>query len=107
MKLNVQRYLKCRLGHLASLLWAEHKFISQLNRFNEGREDVYDDACTGRSSMSTDENIEAVKKMISDNHWINIKEVADVVGITFGLCQAFFTDVAGMKRVIAKIIPKC
>ena len=34
------------------------------NRFKEGREDGNDDACPGRpSTQTTDENIEAVKKM--------------------------------------------
>ena len=43
------------------------------SRFKEGREDVNDDARPGRSSMSTtDESIEAVKKMRfgkSSNHY--------------------------------------
>ena len=47
----------------------------------------------------TDENIEAVKKMILDLG-------ADYVGISFSLCQAIFTDVSGMKRLAAKIVPK-
>ena len=38
------------------------------NQFKEGREDVNDDASPGRpSTLTTDENIEAVKKMILDN----------------------------------------
>ena len=75
--------------------------------FKEGREDVNDDARSGLSSMSTtDENIEAVKKMIVDNHRIIIREIADDVGISFGSCQEIFTDVLGMKRAAAKIIPK-
>ena len=48
------------------------------NRFKEGREDINDDARTGRPSMSTsDENIEAVKKLILNNHRITIREIAD------------------------------
>ena len=39
------------------------------------------------------ENIEAVKKIILDNRWITIREIADDVGILFGSCQAIFTDV--------------
>ena len=40
-------------------------------RFKEGREDVNGDARFGRASTSTtDENNEAVKKMILDNHRI-------------------------------------
>ena len=44
--------------------------------------------------------------MILDNRGITIGEVADVVGITFGSCQAIFTHVLGMKRAVAKIVPK-
>ena len=47
------------------------------NQFKEGREDVNDDAYPGRPNTSTtDENIEAVEKMILDNHRITIREVA-------------------------------
>ena len=42
------------------------------NRFKEGRKDVNADARPGQSSTSTtNENIEAVKKMTLDNHRIN------------------------------------
>ena len=52
------------------------------NRFKEDQEDVNDDA--GPPNMSTtNENIEAVKKMILDNLRITIKEVADDIGISF------------------------
>ena len=44
--------------------------------------------------------------MILDNCRITIREVADNVGISFGLCQAIFTDVLGMKRATAKIVSK-
>ena len=41
------------------------------NLFKEGREDVNDDARRGcRSSSTTDDNIEAVKKIILDNRRI-------------------------------------
>ena len=42
------------------------------------------------STSTTDENIEAVKKMILKNLRITITEVADDVGISFGACLAFF-----------------
>ena len=55
------------------------------NQFKEGREDVNDNAQPGRPSTSTsDENIEPVKKMISDNPRITIREVADDVVISMG-----------------------
>ena len=47
------------------------------NRFKEDREDVSDDAPPGRlSTLTIDENIEAVKKMILNNRRITIREVA-------------------------------
>ena len=64
------------------------------NRSKEGREDVNDYAHPGRPNTSTtDENIEAVKKMILDNPRITIREVVDDVGISLGSCQTIFTDV--------------
>ena len=35
-----------------------------------------------------------------------IREVAEYVGISFGLCHAIFLDVLGPKRVAAKFVPK-
>ena len=63
MKLNVR---------LLGLLWAEQK------------RDVNDDARPGRpSTLTTDANIEAVKKIILDNRGFT-REVVDHVGISFG-----------------------
>ena len=56
---------------------------------------------------TTDENIEAVKILILDNRRITIeREVADDVGISFGICQVIFTYTSGMKCAAAKIVPK-
>ena len=64
---------------------------------NRLKEDVNDNAHPGRPSMSTtNESIEAVKKMILDNRRIIIKEVADDVGISFGSYSAILTDILGM-----------
>ena len=56
--------------------------------------------------LTTDENIEAVKKMFLDNCRITIMEVADDVGISFGSCQTIFTNILGIKRAAAKIVAK-
>ena len=64
------------------------------NRFKVGQDDVSNAARPGRPSTSTtDANYGAVKKMILDNRQITIREVTDDVGISFGSCQAIFTDV--------------
>ena len=84
MKLNVQGHLKCSLRRLANLLLVEHKFICGITDLKKGREDVSDDARPGSPSTSTtDENIEAVKKIILDNRGITIREVADDIIISF------------------------
>ena len=77
------------------------------NRFKEGREDDNNYVRPSCLSMSTtDENVEAVKKMILNNRRTIIREVADYVFISFGSCQAIFTDVLDMKHATAKIVPK-
>ena len=77
------------------------------NWFKEGQDDVNVEARPGRPSTSTtDENIEAVKKMILDKRRIRITEVVDNVGISFGSCQAIFAGVLGIKCVAAKIAAK-
>ena len=77
------------------------------NRFKEGRKDVNNHNRRGRPSTSTtDENIEAVKKIILDNCRITIREVADDIGISFGSCQAIFMYSLGMKRAAVKILRK-
>ena len=66
------------------------------NRFKEGR-DVNDVAFHGRRSTSkTNENIEAMKKIIFFNQ-------SDDVGISLGSCKAIFKDFSGMKHAAAKI----
>ena len=44
--------------------------------------------------------------MILGNRRITIREVADDVGISFGSCQAIFTDVLEMKCAAGNILPK-
>ena len=57
------------------------------NRFKKDREDVNDVARPGHPNTSTtDENNEAVKKMIVDNRRISIGEVDDDGGISFSSC---------------------
>ena len=74
--------------------------------FTEGREEVNDDARTGRPSTSTtNENTEAVKKIVMENRRITIRKVAEDVGISVGSCHAIFSDILGL-CVAAKFVPK-
>ena len=76
-------------------------------RFKQGQEDIIDDACPGLLSTSTtDEHIEAAKKMILNDRRIPNRDDAGNIKISFNSCQAIFTDVLSIKRAAAKIIPK-
>ena len=44
--------------------------------------------------------------MILDYHQITIRDVVDDVDLSSGTCHAIFTDILGMKRVVAWIILK-
>ena len=66
-----------------------------------------DDARPGRPSTSTtNENTEAVKKIVIKNRQITIREVSEDVGISVGSCHAIFSDILGLKRVAAKFVPQ-
>ena len=76
------------------------------NRFKEGREYVNDDTRPGNlRALTNDINIEAVKRMILNKRRMTIREVANYVGLSFGSCQAIFTDVLNMKHAAGKIVP--
>ena len=61
--------------------------------FQAGREDVHDERRSGRPSTSTtNENVEAVKKLVLENRRVTIKEVAKEVGISVGSCHAIVKE---------------
>ena len=65
------------------------------------------DARSGRPSTSiTDENVEKIKTIVLANHRIIIREVAEGKGISYGSCEAIFTNVLNIKRVATKFLPK-
>ncbi|UYV63328.1 hypothetical protein LAZ67_2003761, partial [Cordylochernes scorpioides] len=75
--------------------------------FSEGREDVNDEERAGRPSTSTtDEKINEVEKMILANRRITVREVAEDLNISIGLCHSIFINDLGMRRVAAKFVPK-
>jgi len=41
-----------------------------------------------------------------ENYGITIREVAEDVGISVGLCHAIFSEILGIKRVAAKFVSK-
>ncbi|KAG5335551.1 SETMR methyltransferase, partial [Acromyrmex charruanus] len=75
--------------------------------FSEGREDVNDEERAGRpSTLTTDENIDEVKKIVLANRRITVREVVEDLNISIGSCHSIFTNDLGMRRVAAKFVPK-
>jgi AraC-like DNA-binding protein len=47
-----------------------------------------------------------MKTIISENHRLTVKEVAEEVGISIGSCHTILTQDLGMHRVPAKFVPR-
>ncbi|XP_037909777.1 protein GVQW3-like [Hermetia illucens] len=77
-----------------------------LRAFQDDREDVNDELRSGRPTSTTDDNVEAVKKIVLENRRITIREVAKDVGISVGSRHIIFSDISGMRRVAAKFVSK-
>ena len=75
--------------------------------FSEGPEDVNDKERVERPSTSTtDKNIDEVKKIVLTNRRITVREVVEDLNISIGPCHSIFTNNLGMRRMIAKFVPK-
>ena len=62
--------------------------------FTDGREEVNDDGRPGRpSTLTTNENTAAVKKIVMENRQITIREVAEDVDISVASCYAILSDI--------------
>lgn len=67
--------------------------------FKAGRSVVDDLPRCGRPSTSlNDENVQKVKKMLQKNRRMRIREIAAVLGVSFGSVQSIMHDVLGMRR---------
>ncbi|XP_025152971.1 putative uncharacterized protein FLJ37770 [Harpegnathos saltator] len=76
-------------------------------RFRKGREDIEDGARSGRPSTSTsDENVGKIEEIVLANRRITIREVAEEIGISYGSCEAIFTNALNMKRFIQQFLTK-
>ena len=69
-----------------------------------GRRSFQDDPRTGRPSTSHTEA--RVREIIRADRRLTIREVAEEVRITFGMCQKILTEDLRMKRVTAKFVPR-
>lgn len=76
-------------------------------RFKAGRLSFEDDERTGRPSTSkTAENVERIRELIHEDRRLTIHDLADNVGISYGVCQEILTENLNMRRIAAKFVPR-
>jgi hypothetical protein len=67
---------------------------------------VEDDECSERPTTSkTTENVEKIQELIHEDHGQTILELADTIGISYGVCQEILTEYLNMRRISAKFVP--
>jgi hypothetical protein len=68
--------------------------------FKAGQVSVEDDECSGRLSTSkTTKNVEKIWELIHEEHRRTIHELADTVGISYGVCQEILRENFNMRHI--------
>ncbi|XP_053429152.1 protein GVQW3-like [Nycticebus coucang] len=76
-------------------------------RFRDGRESVESDPRSGRPATSrTPENVERVRAAISKDQQLTVRELEADLGIPKTTVSEILTQDLGMKRVMAKCVPR-
>ena len=75
--------------------------------FKEGRERVDGLQRSERpSTLIDDQNINKIMKMVVGNRRLTIRELIDIVGISFGSVQTILKDHLVLRRVKSRLVPK-
>ncbi|XP_054431328.1 protein GVQW3-like [Pteronotus mesoamericanus] len=76
-------------------------------RFKDGRESVESDPRSGRPATSrTPENVERVRAAISKGRRLTVRELEADLGIPKTTVSQILTQDLGLKRVVAKFVPR-
>jgi hypothetical protein len=77
------------------------------SRFKAGRVSVEDDERFGRPGTSRmTENVEKTRELIHEDHHRKIHELADTIGINFGVCQEILTENFNMSLIATKFVSR-
>jgi ribosomal protein S25 len=75
------------------------------SRFKAGRVSVEDVERSGRPSTSkTTENVEKIRELVHEDRRRTIHELADTVGISYGVCLEILTKNLNMRCIAVKIV---
>ena len=75
--------------------------------FKNGRDVAENLPCFGQSSKSSTEvNIAKVKKMVTQNRHLSLREIAAELSVSQESIRTILKDFVGMKRIAARLVPK-
>jgi len=76
--------------------------------FKRGRTSLEDDKRSGRSSTgSAPKNVETIQRLVHEDHWRTIEDIAAVVNVSYGTVQTILTCDLNMHHVAAKLQSSC
>jgi len=75
-------------------------------RFRDGREDAKDDARSGRPSTArTDENVESVRRLLTENLRTTLQVIADRLNTGKETVRRIVTEDLGKRKICARFVP--
>ena len=75
-------------------------------RFRGGREDVKDDARSGRPSTArTDENVESVRRLLTEDRRTTLQMIPDRLNIGKETVRRIVTEDLGKRKICARFVP--
>ena len=75
-------------------------------RFQDGRKDVKDDARSGRPSTArTDENVESVRCLLTEDRCTSLQMIADHLNIGKETVHRIVTEDLGKRKIWARYVP--
>jgi len=75
-------------------------------RFRDGREDVKDDARSGRPlTARTDKNVESVHRLLTEDHCTTLQMIADRLNIGKETVRQIITEDLGKRKICARFVP--
>lgn len=75
--------------------------------FKRGRSSCEDDQRSGRPSCSvTEEDVKKFENLVLEDRRITIKQLAEILKISFGSIQSILTDSLGFRKVSARWVPR-
>ena len=95
--------MKATLGQSASLYKMVKKWEAE---FKRNRESIKDDPRSGRPSTSTtQENIEKIRDLIIEGRRLEIREIAETLGISYERAQNIILNELGFSKIPARWVP--